>query len=161
MAQRFLGHRGLGRTGIVVAIAAALVVVVVMGFQLVAVNQRNNQLTAALSASQVENTKLAGNNQRLTISNQTMTANGASLATQNADLQRQVVSLQSKLGSVLADERVGKAFFESFLGMLNGSHYAESCSQAAFSSSGLRNECAYVESYYDQIDVIALPYLGK
>jgi hypothetical protein len=31
-----------------------LVVVVVMGFQLVAVNQRNNQLTAALSASQVE-----------------------------------------------------------------------------------------------------------
>jgi hypothetical protein len=118
-------------------------------------------LDAALSASQTENMKLAADNQTLTTSNQTMAASAASLKAQNANLQRQVATLHSKLGSVLADERVGKSFFESFLGMLNGSHYGESCSQVAFSSTGLRNQCAYVESYYDQIDVIALPYLGK
>ena len=40
MAQRFPGPRVLARTAIVVGVAAALIFVTVMGFQLAMVNQR-------------------------------------------------------------------------------------------------------------------------
>jgi hypothetical protein len=141
-------------SGIGLVLAAVVLVGATMAAQLVTLNQRNHQLTMALSAAQTQNAKLVADSQKVSTSD-------AGLSIQNADLQQQVAKLKSQLGSVLADERVGRASFESLIGLLNGSHYAATCSSAVFDTTALRQQCASVESYYDQIDAIALPYLGN
>ena len=91
-----------------------------------------------------------------------MATNGAQQASQLIAVQGQLAALQSQMGSVIADERVGQAFFEAFLGMLDGTSQHENCSSARFLvTTASQQQCAYVESYYAMIDTIAAPYIGK
>ena len=136
--------------GLLIAVGIFLMVMQIL--QLKAINQ---QLSSSLAASQAQTATLKADNA-------TMAANGAQQAVQTIAIQGQLAALQSQMGSVLGDERVGRAFFESFLGLLDGTSQHENCSSARFLvTTASRQQCAYIESYYDQIDAIASPYIGK
>jgi hypothetical protein len=136
-----------------IAEAAAGVIVglvlILMAGQLITLNTANRQLGSSSQATQSEVAKLEADNASLSSSN-------AQLTGQNIALQGQVRTLQNQLQTVLGDERVGRSFFEMFLGLLDGTDQHETCNSARFlTTSALRQQCGYVESYYDQIDAAA------
>lgn len=138
---------GIGLGALVLA-----VVLFFMAMQIVILKGTNQQLSSSLASAQAQNAKLQA-------SNDSLATTGGQFASQDVALKAQVADLESQLGSVLGDERVGQAFFESFLGMVDGRPGAhDTCSSTTYA---WRQECAYVESYYAQIDAIALPYIGK
>jgi FtsZ-binding cell division protein ZapB len=141
---------GLNLVALAVAVGVFLMVM-----QILTLKAANQQLSASLATAQAQNARLEADNA-------TLSATSAQQASQSVALAGQVTALQSQMGSVLGDERVGRAFFQSLLGLLDsGMIRQETCSASFLTTTAVRQECAYVESYYDQIDSIAGPYAGK
>jgi len=141
--------------GVTLGVILLALVLFFMAMQIVILKGTNQQLTVSLAAEQAQNAKLQA-------SNQALASTGGQFASQDVTLTAQVATLQSQLGSVLGDERVGQSFFESFLGLMDGTTQHENCSSARFpNTTAKRQGCEYIESYYAQIDAIALPYIGK
>jgi len=138
---------------LIAVLAAVGIFLLVM--QIVTLKGTNQQLSSSLATAQAQNAKLAS-------SNAILASVGGQQASQNVALKSQVASLQNQLDSVLGDERVGRSFFQSLLGLLaSGTIRQETCSASFLTTTALRQECGYVESSYDQIDSIASPYEGK
>jgi len=141
---------GIGLGALVLA-----VVLFFMAMQIVILKGSNQQLSSSLASAQAQNAALQA-------SNQSLATTGGQFASQDTTLKAQVADLKSQLGSVLGDERVGQSFFESLLGLLDGTSQHETCSSARFLNTTAKQQgCAYIESYYAQIDHIAAPYLGN
>jgi hypothetical protein len=146
---------GWRSVGVILGVVLLAVVLFFMAMQIVILKGTNQQLSMSLASEQAQNAKLQA-------SNQALATTGGQFASQEVALQAQVATLQSQLGSLLGDERVGQAFFESLLGLLDSTTQHETCSSARFlNTTAKQQQCAYVESYYAQIDAIALPYIGK
>jgi hypothetical protein len=146
---------GWRSAGVILGVMVLAVVLFFTAIQIVTLKGTNQQLNLSLAAEQAQNAKLQA-------SNQALASTGGQFASRDVTLMAQVASLQSQLGSVLGDERVGQAFFESFLGLMDGTSQHENCSSASFlNTTAKQQQCEYIESYYAQIDAIALPYIGK
>jgi FtsZ-binding cell division protein ZapB len=146
---------GWRSAGVILGVLVLAVVLFFLAMQIVILKGTNQQLSSSLASAQAQNAKLQA-------SNDSLAATGGQFASQDVALKAQVAALQSQLGTVLGDERVGQSFFESFLGLQDGTSQHENCSSARFlNTTAKQQQCAYVESYYAQIDAIALPYIGK
>lgn len=140
---------------VILGVMVLALVLFFMAMQIVTLKGTNQQLSASLASARAQNVKLQA-------SNDSLATTGGQFASQDVALKAQVADLESQLGTVLGDERVGQSFFESFLGLLDGTTQHESCSSARFLNTTAKQQgCEYIESYYAQIDAIAVPYIGK